>query len=288
MTNNSIKNTALAIDYIEAHLTEIIDLDIVASAVHYSKHHLHRMFTNTIGLTIHDYIQRRKLTEAAKLLVFSDKPILDIALIAGYESQQAFTNIFTAMYKQPPSKYRDNEKFYPLQSRFELEGGYEMLNNAENIQWAIDYASEEDIPRWMALVRLVIDGFPHLHEDEYIQVLKQRIRTRQALILKDNENAIGAMLFSYKAGSIDFMGTHPLYRKKGIPKAFLDKVMGDLLNGKDISITTYREGDKADTGHRQAILDLGFAEAELLVEFGYPTQRFILPKEKTDGHRTDV
>ena len=288
MTNNSINNTALAIDYIEAHLTEKIDLDIVASAVHYSKHHLHRMFTNTIGLTIHDYIQRRKLTEAAKLLVFSDKPILDIALIAGYESQQAFTNIFTAMYKQPPSKYRDNEKFYPLQSRFELEGGYEMLNNAENIQWAIDYASEEDIPRWMALVRLVIDGFPHLHEDEYIQVLKQRIRTRQALILKDNENAIGAMLFSYKAGSIDFMGTHPLYRKKGIPKAFLDKVMGDLLNGKDISITTYREGDKADTGHRQAILDLGFAEAELLVEFGYPTQRFILPKEKTDGQRTDV
>ncbi len=288
MTTNSIKNTALVIDYIEAHLTEKIDLDIVASAVHYSKHHLHRMFTNTIGLTIHDYIQRRKLTEAAKLLVFSDKPILDIALIAGYESQQAFTNIFTAMYKQPPSKYRDNEKFYPLQSRFEFEGGYEMLNNEENIQWAIDYASEEDIPRWMVLVRLVIDGFPHLHEDEYIQVLKQRIRTRQALILKDNEYAIGAMLFSYKTGSIDFMGTHPLYRKKGIPKAFLDKVMGDLLKGKDISITTYREGDKADTGHRQAILDLGFAEAELLVEFGYPTQRFILPKEKIDGQCAEV
>ena len=140
----------------------------------------------------------------------------------------------------------------------------------------------------MALVRLVIDGFPHLHEDEYIQVLKQRIKTRQALILKDNENAIGAMLFSYKTGSIDFMGTHPLYRKKGIPKAFLDKVMGDLLKGKDLSITTYREGDKADTGHRQAILDLGFAEAELLVEFGYPTQRFILPKEKTDGQRAEV
>jgi GNAT superfamily N-acetyltransferase len=140
----------------------------------------------------------------------------------------------------------------------------------------------------MALVRLVIDGFPHLHEDEHIQVLKQRIRTKQALILKDNEVVIGAMLFSYKTGSIDFMGTHPLYRKKGIPKAFLDKVMGDLLKGKDISITTYREGDKADTGHRKAILDLGFAEAELLVEFGYPTQRFILPKEKTNEQQSDT
>jgi len=281
MTKNSIKNTELAVEYIEAHLKEKIDLDIVANAVHYSKHHLHRMFTKTIGLTLHDYIQRRKLTEAAKLLAFSDKPILDIAQVAGYESQQAFTNVFTAMYKQPPSKYRDNEKFYPLQSRFKFEGGYEMLNSEEINQWNIDYASEEDIPCWMALVRLVVDGFPHLYEDEYIQVLKQRIRTGQALILKDKEIAIGAMLFSYKTGSIDFMGTHPLYRKKGIPKAFLDKVMGDLLKGKDISITTYRDGDKADTGHRKAVMDLGFAEAELLVEFGYPTQRFILPKEKT-------
>ncbi len=282
MTKNSIKNTALAINYIEEHLAEKIDLDIVSNAVHYSKHHLHRMFTQTIGLTLHDYVQRRKLTEAAKLLVFSDKPILDIALAAGYESQQAFTNIFTAMYKQPPNKYRDNEKFYPLQSKFEFEGGYEMLDSEDNNQWNVNYASEKDIPCWMTLVRLVIDGFPHLYEDEYIQVLKQRIRTGQALILKDNEIAIGAMLFSFKTGSIDFMGTHPLYRKKGIPKAFLDKVMGDLLKGKDISITTYREGDKADTGHRKEIMDLGFAEAELLVEFGYPTQRFVLPKEITN------
>ncbi len=283
MFHNSIKNVELAIEYIEEHLTDKIDLDSIANAVHYSKHHLHRMFTNTIGLTLHDYIQRRKLTEAAKLLLFSDKPILDIALVAGYESQQAFTSIFTAMYKQPPNKYRENEKFYPLQSKFEFTGGFDMLDKEEIFHWDIDYATEEDISCWMNLVRLVIDGFPHLQEDEYIQVLKQRIKTRQALILKDNEIAVGAMLFSYKTGSIDFMGTHPLYRKKGIPKVFLDKVMGELLKGKDISITTYRDGDKADTGHRKEIIDLGFAEAELLVEFGYPTQRFILPKEKANG-----
>ena len=84
------------------------------------------------------------------------------------------------------------------------------------------------------------------------------------------------MLFSGKNGSIDFMGTHPLYRKKGIPKAFLDKVMGELIKDREISITTYRDGDKADTGHRDVIKGLGFAEAELLVEYGYPTQKFIL------------
>lgn len=281
--STSIESIVSAIEYIEAHLTEKIDLDIVANAVHYSKYHLHRMFTNMVGLTIHDYIQRRKLTEAAKLLIFSGKPILDIALVAGYESQQAFTSVFKEMYKQSPNKYRENEKFYPLQLKFEFQGSYNMLDNTTDVQWDITYASESDIPCWMDLVRLVIDGFPYLHETEYIQVLKNQITTKQALILKDGKIAIGIMLFSYKTGSIDFMGTHPLYRKKGIPKAFLSKVMGELLKGKDISITTYREGDKADTGHRKEIMELGFAEAELLVEFGYPTQRFILPGEDMNG-----
>ena len=37
----------------------------------YSKYHLHRIFSDAVGLTIHDYVQRRQLTEAAKLLVDS-------------------------------------------------------------------------------------------------------------------------------------------------------------------------------------------------------------------------
>ena len=78
----NIKNIMAVIDYIETHLQEKLDLETVAKAVHYSKYHLHRMFTGTVGLTIHDYVQRRQLTEAAKLLVLSDRPILEIALSA--------------------------------------------------------------------------------------------------------------------------------------------------------------------------------------------------------------
>lgn len=196
---NRIEKVSVVIDYVEANLTKKIDLDMIAEAVHYSKYHLHRMFSKTVGLTIHDYLQRRQLTEAAKLLVFSNKSILDIALLSGYESQQAFTSIFTAMYKQSPNKYRENEKFYPLQLKCELEGSFNMLDNDEDMEWEITFASEKDIPCWMNLVRLVVDGFPHFQEDEYIQVLKQRITTREALILKDGEVAIGIMLFPLKA-----------------------------------------------------------------------------------------
>lgn len=276
-----LEEVMLTIRYIEDNLTEKLDLDQIAEAVHYSKYHLHRVFSDTVGLTIHDYIQRRQLTEAAKLLVFSGRPIVQIALLSGYRSQQAFTNAFTAMYKMPPNLYREKERFYPLQLKFEFEGSYEMLDKKEQGPWEITFATEADIPCWMGLVRLVIDGFPNLHEDEYIQVLKQKIRAKEALILKDGMAAVGILLFSYESGSIDFMGSHPLYRKKGIPRALLDKVMDELLKDREISITTYREGDKADTGQRREIKQLGFAEAELLVEYGYPTQRFILQKEGT-------
>ena len=111
MPNKQIRNIASVIAYIEAHLTQKLNLDILAEAMHYSKYHLHRIFTDTVGLTIHDYIQRRRLSEAAKLLIFSEKSVLDIALLAGYESQQAFTDAFTRMYKLPPAKYRENEEF---------------------------------------------------------------------------------------------------------------------------------------------------------------------------------
>lgn len=281
MPDKILENIMSAIEYIEAHLTEKLDLDSIAAASHYSKYYLHRTFTGTVGLTLHEYVQRRRLTEAAKLLVFSDKPILDIALMAGYESQQAFTSIFTAMYKLSPNKYREQEKFYPLQLKFSLKEGSVMPTGTVDRE-EVFFAKKEDIPCWMELVRLVIDGFPHLYEDEYIEELNKRIENRQALMIKDGETAAGIMLFSYETGSIDFMGTHPLYRNKGIPRALLDKAMDELLEDKEISITTYREGDKADTGHRKAVKELGFSEAELLVEFGYPTQRFILPREGFD------
>lgn len=274
------QETILAIDFIEANLTKKLDLDMISEAVHYSKYYLHRVFSDTVGLTIHDYIQRRQLTEAAKLLVFSERSIIDIAFLSGYRSQQAFTNAFTAMYKMPPNRYRENERFYPLHLKFQFDGSYEMLDRKEKMAWDIRFATKEDIPCWMDLVRIVIDGFPYLREEEYIKVLEQKIGTKEALILKDGKTAIGILLFSCETGSIDFMGSHPLYRKKGIPKAFLDKVLHELLKGKEISITTYREGDKADTGHREEIKGLGFAEAELLVEYGYPTQRFILLQEE--------
>lgn len=277
----NLETVIAAIHYIETHLSnEKIDLDIVAAAVHYSKYHLHRIFTDTVGLTIHDYVQRRQLSEAAKLLVFSNKPILDIAILAGYDSQQAFSNVFKAMYKQSPHQFRKNEVFYPLQLEYNFINQRESLENAQkNFTREIHFAKEADIPLWMDLVCLVIDGFPHLEENEHLTVLKRYIAGKSALIMTEGDICIGGMMINYETGSIDFLAVHPLYRKQGISQDLLNVALTELQKNKEISITTFREGDKADTGYRKALMELGFAEAELLTEFGYPTQRMVLAKE---------
>lgn len=282
MQGQTVRIVSQAIRYIENHLNDKLELDIVAAALHYSKFHLHRIFTKTIGLTIHDYAQRRQLTEAAKLLVFSQKPIIEIALISGYKSQQAFTGIFKAMYKTTPAHFRETKEFYPLQLEIYLK---EELVKMDFTKDDIHFATSADINDWMELVSLTIDGYPCLNEAEYIENLHQYIADKKALILRDEGMAIGIMGFSADTGSIDFFAVHPQYRNLGITKLFLDKLVDELLYGKEISLTTYRAGDKADTGYREEYCRLGFEERELLVEYGYPTQRFVLlPQNEEDTH----
>lgn len=281
---NHIETVTSVIRYIEDHLSEKLDLDRISNAAHYSKYHIHRIFANEAGLTIHDYVQRRQLTEAAKLLVFSHKPIMEIALAAGYESQQAFTSVFKEMYKKTPNQYRENKEFYPLQLKYTLNQKPARYQAPDSWQRRIAFAEEDDILQWMNLVRLVVDGFPCLDEKAYRVQLQDDIAHRRAWMLKDEKTAVGIMAFHEERGSIDFLGVHPQYRKQGIAKAFLGKILDELASADTaVTVTTFREGDKADTGYRSTWKKLGFAEEELLVEFGYPTQRFMLRKETFGG-----
>ena len=199
--------------------------------------------------------------------------------MSGYESQQAFTDIFKAMYKTSPAEFRETENFYPLQLEIYLK---EELVKMDLTKDNIKFATPEDADDWMELVSLTIDGYPCLDKEDYAANLHRYIADKKALILRDDDMAIGVMGFSPDTGSIDFLAVHPQYRHLGITKLFLDKLADELLYGKEITLTTYRAGDKADTGWREEYRRLGFAERELLVEYGYPTQRFVLPPKNKE------
>ncbi len=262
------------INYIETHLSEKMYLETIAGAVNYSKYYLHRTFSFITGMTIHEYIVRRRLTEAAKLLVFSRKPIIEVALMTGYESQQAFAAAFKCMYKRSPKQFREEKRYYSLQNRYVLNP-VDSLGVGSEWKFKMKFVSEEDIPSCIDFVEKVVDGLPNLDWSQFITRLKQSIKYEQTLIMKNEKITVGLTAFDRKRGTIDFWGINPQYRKLEVEKVFLKKVLHELKDDREVSVTTFREGDKADRGYRNSFKNLGFVEREHLVEYGYPTQRFV-------------
>lgn len=270
------KSTApeAAVKHIEAHLSEPLNLADIATSTHYSKYHLHRQFTSEAGMTVGEYVQRRRLTEAARQLVVTNRSILDIALEAGFGSQQAFSAAFKRMFKVTPHRYRQAKEFWPLQNRFELGHGWRAGSLTDDLQ--VRFAKRADQSAWLTLLDQVVDGYPHLNEDEYRLHLSRAIEQREAVVCEAEGRLIGALAFSGATGAIDFIGTLPSMRGGKVSKLLVGAVLDQLPSSvAHMSTTTFREGDPADTGWRDELLQLGFTEAELLEEFGYPTQRMV-------------
>ena len=107
------------IDYIEKNLEKEINLDNISKNIGYSKFYLNRIFTEYTGITMYKYLQNRRLTATEKL-VKTDKPIMQIAYGAGYDTQQSFSFAFKQMYLYPPKIYRDIGIFMPKQNRISM------------------------------------------------------------------------------------------------------------------------------------------------------------------------
>lgn len=93
-----------ALDYIEAHLTEDLAYEGIARAACCSAYHFPRMFVAVTGLTLAEYIRRRKLTMAACDLAGSGMRVIDVAVKYGYDSADAFARAFYRQHGVQPSK----------------------------------------------------------------------------------------------------------------------------------------------------------------------------------------
>jgi AraC family transcriptional regulator len=95
-----------ALLYIQRHLDEELTLDQVAVEAAFSSFHFHRIFHALVGEAFREHIRRLRLERAAVHLKRLSEPITQIALQAGFESHEAFTRAFRAMFGVSPSGYR--------------------------------------------------------------------------------------------------------------------------------------------------------------------------------------
>ena len=101
-----------SIEYIENHLGDKISVHDIAAASHYSTYHYSRVFKALVGDTPKEYLRKRRLTLAAKRLLTEEVGILEIALECQFDSQEAFTRAFKALFNMTPAQYRKiNEPF---------------------------------------------------------------------------------------------------------------------------------------------------------------------------------
>jgi AraC family transcriptional regulator len=125
-----LKEMNNALSYIEDNLTNDIDFTEVARLAFCSEYHFKRMFSFLAGVTLSEYIRRRRLTLAAFELNSSNVRIIDVAIKYGYNSPDSFTRAFESLHGITPSEARNNGqslKAYPQMTfQLSIKGGSEM------------------------------------------------------------------------------------------------------------------------------------------------------------------
>lgn len=91
------------IEWIDEHIDQPLNIDIVARKSGYSKWYLQRMFRTVMHQTLGDYIRQRRLLLAAEALRTTQRPIFDIAMDLGYVSQQTFSECSAASLTALPA-----------------------------------------------------------------------------------------------------------------------------------------------------------------------------------------
>jgi AraC family transcriptional regulator len=95
-----------AMEYIEQHLDQRIEVAELARIAVTSEYHFRRLFSALAGIPLSEYIRRRRLTVAGARVLAREETLLDVAVRYGYSSGEAFARAFRAMHGIGPGEAR--------------------------------------------------------------------------------------------------------------------------------------------------------------------------------------
>ncbi|MGG6310848.1 AraC family transcriptional regulator [Paenibacillus macerans] len=125
-----LQNMNGAMNYIEQHLADDIDYGEVARIAVCSEYHFKRMFSFLAGVTLSEYVRRRRLTLAAFELQESEARVIDVAVKYGYSSADAFARAFQSLHGIMPSEAKSHgpslKAYPPMTFQLTIQGGNEM------------------------------------------------------------------------------------------------------------------------------------------------------------------
>jgi AraC-like DNA-binding protein len=95
-----------ATDYIEANLAEPIGLSDLAAVAGLSPAYFAAQFRASTGLRPHEYLLRRRIHHAQRLLLDLRMSVVEVALDVGFQTQAHFTTVFKRFVGDTPCHWR--------------------------------------------------------------------------------------------------------------------------------------------------------------------------------------
>ena len=147
----------------------------------------------------------------------------------------------------------------------------------------ICYAIPEDLAAWMRLVTRVRLNFPGLETEEglsdYRETVLKFMKKRQAICVNEDGGIKGVMLFSRGHNMICCLAVSPDFRRRGAASILMDEALKELDRTKEISVSTFRAEDEKGLAPRALYEKYGFVPDALIMEMGYPNQKYVLHPE---------
>lgn len=143
-----------AIDYIETHLEEELDLSAIADEAYLSVAQLYRVFCALTGHPVKEYIRKRRISVAAGLLRTSDRTVETIAWDSGFESYQSFARVFKKIAGMTPAAYRKADIYF----------SFEPIRLQERVVYRKDREHSKRFPDVKVMRLMPMKMYAYLHE----------------------------------------------------------------------------------------------------------------------------
>ena len=96
------------LEYINEHLNQDIKLADLAQLLGISQYHFSRLFKQSIGTAPYQYLLQQRIERAKQLLKETDKSIMEIAFLCGFNSHSHLSKQFRQFIGMTPKAYRAN------------------------------------------------------------------------------------------------------------------------------------------------------------------------------------
>ncbi|WP_409342535.1 helix-turn-helix domain-containing protein [Paenibacillus sp. MBLB4367] len=173
-----VNSVQRAIDYIEEHLDEELDLSGIAEAAYLSVAQLYRVFYALTGHPVKDYIRKRRISVAANHLRNSKRTVEELAWKSGFESYHSFAKVFKKIVGLTPAAYRSADLFF----------SFEPVNLLEKVDYREDKEQAELFPDIKVIRLWPVKMHAYLHiskqeagiENEAYRIVYERLGALEA------------------------------------------------------------------------------------------------------------